>query len=134
MKQKDYKLGWKELSFNSFDPKTVRKLQDEHEYQFHKELAKEMIGSIEKYAEVYYVDPFSPYIIHKNRYSYRVKDGIRHYILWCSPKSYISCMTARKIAQTRFPGCNLIVRQNKPSLRTIKTIKHYHIFVQLRDK
>ena len=130
-RKKDYRLGWEKLTDGIDNPVGIRKLKDENEYKIHKMITKDMIGNIEQYAHIYYVDTFAPYIIHKNRYPYRLKDNIRHYILWCSPKSVITRMTALKIAQMRFPNRRIIVQQNDIKKRSIKSLKHYHIFVEI---
>lgn len=123
------KIQWIDVEQENYDLDTIRSLEDRDDYLFHKKVSKEMTGSVEKYTQTYYVDPFSSYNIQKNRFPYNICNDMKHYVIWCSPKSNINLATAYMIAGARFPNKKLIVRQNKVRNRTIKTVKHYHVFV-----
>lgn len=126
----DSGISWDELLTQDYNLNTVRYYDIEHEYSIHKSVTNELSDSIETYANIYYVDPFEQYKIEPNRYPYRIGKGIKHYLLWCSPKYNIYQSLAEQISQIKFPNCDLIVRKNHISTRTILTVTHYHIFVR----
>ena len=47
-------MDWETISTGSYNKRYPRTAEDEMEYQWHKEIAKEMMGSIEEYVQTLY--------------------------------------------------------------------------------
>lgn len=123
-------MNWAQITSGSYNKRYPRTPWDESEYQWHKRTAQEMIGSIEEYVKILYIDPLDPYIFIKNRFHYNLETGIKHYLLWINPKYKICDRQAEKIIRERFPTQKIHYHMNSMKFRSILSIDHYHVFIK----
>jgi hypothetical protein len=121
---------WDQITKQEHNKTYPRTPDDESEYQFHKRIACEFFGSIENYIQVINVDPLESYRLVKNRFTYNVATGIRHYLLWIKPGFYITELSIEKLLKDRFPDSEIMFYQNKVQHRSILTVEHYQVFVK----
>jgi hypothetical protein len=124
-------MDWEQITTGSYNKRYPRKVDDEIEYQWHKQVANEMIGSIEEYVKSLYVDPLEPYIFIENRFGYDLAPGIKHYLLWVHPKYNISDAHAEMIIRKRFPTQKIHYHVNPVQFRSIMGVGHYHVFIEI---
>ncbi len=122
--------NWEQLSTKSFNARYSRRVEDQMEYQFHRIITQEFFADMEEYIKVSCIDPLESYTLIPNRFSYKVDDGIRHYLLWFKPYVHLTNDMVETILRERFPGCRMLIWQNSANQRSILTVAHYQIFVK----
>jgi hypothetical protein len=74
-------------------------------------------------------------VILQNNFPYDLDDDIEHYCLWWlkDPPQTFYCREVETIITERFPGQTAIYFENRPEDRSIREIRHLHIFVRKSD-
>ena len=121
---------WDQITAKSFNTRYSRHVEDQMEYQFHRELTMEFFTDMEEYVKTLCMDPLEGYTLLPNRFTYKVDTGIRHYLLWYKPYIHLTDDMVRTILQERFPKCQFVIWQNPTDQRSIMTVAHYQIFVR----
>lgn len=120
-----------QIRTKTFNTKYSRHVEDEIEYQRHKEWAREFFTSMENYIQTTYIDPFESYILIRNRFPYKIPPTMKHYLLWLKPGTNLTNDQIDLILQKRFTNCQIIWWQNGMSERSVFTVTHYQVFVNL---
>ena len=120
-----------QIKNKTFNTKYPRHIEDQIEYQLHKEWATEFFTSLESYIRTNYVDPFEPYLLIKNHFPYKIPPNMKHYLLWLKPGINLSDDHINVILQKRFPNYKLIWWQNDMTERSVFTVTHYQVFILL---
>ena len=76
-------------------------------------------------------DKHTPFLLVKNKFPYYLNNAI-HYVLWINPKynNLFDDKLINKIVTMRMKDKNHIYFENIENNKSIKTIKHYHIFIK----
>jgi hypothetical protein len=94
--------------------------------------------NISKYFNVniedYLFKKYEIYILKKNKFPYNIKNT-KHYILWINPEYeyYFNKNNIEKLINEFFINQIYIYWENCDSLKSIKSIKHYHIISKLNN-
>ena len=92
--------------------------------------------NISKYFNVkiddYLFKKYEIYKLKKNKFPYNIKNS-KHYILWINPKYeyYFNKNNIKKLINELFLNQIFIYWENCESLKSIKSIKHYHIISKI---
>ena len=105
-------------------------------YEIHKRLGVELYGSTLKLLENNLFSLCDQYVIRKCRFSYKfinIKDkGLRHDVIWINPKYEKNWSDKRirdQVKQSlKYKNREILkIWENEVYLRSVRTIKHYHI-------
>lgn len=118
-----------QIRTKTFNTKYSRHVEDEMEYQLHKQWAKEFFSSIENYIQTVYIDPLEPFILIKNRFPYKIPPFVKHYLLWLKPGINLSDNQINAILEKKFPNSQIVWWQNGASERSVFTVTHYQVFI-----
>jgi len=125
-------MEWKQLQQYHRNPPTVglgRDVITLLKYnQFIDYLNKFNISIYDYIYDKYFKHNFKLYTIDINKYPYKLKDYIHHYILWIRPSYYISEYIYSKIISHHFSNMSYIYFENNTNNKSIPEIQHIHIF------
>lgn len=108
-----------------------RKKQMEEKYILHKKNLKDKNINIEDYLQNSLFKNNFKYILTENDFPYNLKNGIEHKLLWINPNynNLFNDELITKIISMRMRGKTYIYFENNDNNKSIKSIKHYHIFI-----
>ena len=103
----------------------MRDYNNHFAYQVHKKICSEFFGSVDEYLKVLLFDKYDVYNITKNVFPY--KEYEIHDILWINPKydKLIDINLLNKIIPDKYDYVFL----NESNIRSILTIRHYHLTI-----
>jgi len=109
-----------------------RKKEIEEKYLLHKKKLKEKNINIEDYLNNLLFKNDFKYVITNNDFPYNIEEDVQHKILWINPKynDLFDDKLINKIITMRMKDKNYIYFENIETNKSIKTIKHYHIFIK----
>lgn len=108
-----------------------RKKEIEEKYVLHKKKLKDKNINIEDYLDNLLFKNNFKYIITKNDFPYNLENNIEHKLLWINP-NYINLFNDKlinEIINMRMRGKTYVYFENIDNNKSIKSIRHYHIFV-----
>lgn len=108
-----------------------RKKEIEEKYLIHKNKLKDKNINIEDYLDNLLFKNDFKYIITENDFPYNLKNGIEHKLLWINPNynNLFNDKLINKIISMLMIGKTYIYFENIDNNKSIKSIKHYHIFI-----
>lgn len=71
--------------------------------------------------------PDAEYVLRPCDFPYELEKGITHMLLWCNPKFMIDPIQK---AQQIFENKECVIFENNPDNRSVKKIRHSHIFLK----
>ena len=108
-----------------------RKKEIEEKYVLHKKKLKDKNINIEDYLDNLLFKNNFKYIITKNDFPYNLENNIEHKLLWINP-NYINLFNDKlinEIINMRMRGKTYVYFENIDNNKSIKSIRHYHIFI-----
>lgn len=113
----------------------LRKPEIEKEYLLHKKKLKEKNVNIENYLVEKLFKNNIKYVITCNEFPYNLEKNIDHKLLWINPKynDLFDDNFINNIIELRMKGKLYIYFENIDSKKSIKSIKHFHIFINNLD-
>lgn len=125
-------LSWGKLKLYHRQPQDgilKRSRQMEEAYiKYKNELEERGIKIHEHLHNLYFKD--CDFFLQKNRFPYDLEEGISHYLFWIKPPFSPSDAFLDKIIRDSFPNQDIIYFENSYQNRSVKNIKHLHIFVK----
>lgn len=68
-------------------------------------------------------------VLTPNEFPYDLEKGVGHMVYWMLPEGYIPIKEFRKQLRIAF-GPEVIVLENAEAHKSVKSIKHYHVFMR----
>lgn len=124
--------SWDDIKNKNWSERYPRDFNDEWEYNHHKELVKQFFKDVEEYISIACIDKLEPWLLIKNKYRYKVDPEIKHYLLWIKSGVTLTYEQVMHIVSQRFPNYDIIAYQNGMNQRSIFTVSHFQIFLNVR--
>ena len=128
-------ISWQELSkYNNDNPPTSnlgRTNDVENQYTIFKtSFVKKKISISDYIYTKYFSGTNKRYIIVPNHFPYKLEQNITHNLLWINPKITFNKSEIIGIINRNFDTNNIIYFENITEYKSVKEIRHIHIFVK----